>query len=98
MKLMRIYDEFVPKMSLGELAEELVAQDEIRLHADERIADIYLVDGEKLVVEIHRGRPADIRVYEADIWHLRDIGIGGTAKYIVFGRDEEAEDCLYTFM
>ena len=98
MKLMRIYDEFVPKMSLGELAEELVLAKEIELGEHERIGDIQVVNGEKLVVEILDGRPADIRVYEADISHLRDIGIGGTAKYIVFGRDEDAEDCLYTFM
>lgn len=106
--MVTIYED-VPFLSLGEVAEELVAMDEIKLGNFGNIEHCRVEDG-LFVAEIvlhDTGDPAQegkvAYTYTADIDRLRELGIGGTAKYIAFGRDGDDEeevyyDVLYTFM
>lgn len=102
---MEIYEEDAPRLTLQELAEELVTMGEIDLGAGERVGDCRLEHGEYFSADIHLTDTGDPRLeghlarsYEATIQRLREIGVGGTAKYIAFGRDEDGDDVLYTFM
>lgn len=105
MDTIEIYDEYEPRMSLIELAEELVLLNEIKLGADEYVGDCRVEHGYFFSADIHQREQDDpridrglVRTYETDINRLRDMGIGGTARYIAFGRDKDGDDVLYTFM
>jgi hypothetical protein len=93
-----IYEDGTPKLTLMDLAEELALMGELGLAKGERVCRCRLEDGETLVVDVVRSSGlVHLAHYETDVGHLRDIGIGGTAKYIAFGRDEDGEDVLFTF-
>lgn len=105
MGTIEIYGEDVPCLSLEELAGELALMGEMKLGASERLGDCRVEYGDTFSVDLHLWEPDDpridghlVRTYETDIQHLRDIGVGGTAKYIAFGRDKDGDDVLYTFM
>lgn len=105
MDTIEIYEEDVPCLSLDELAEELVLQGAIKLGPDEYVGDCRVEDGYFFSADIHLREPGDpridghlVRTYNTNIGDLWHIGVGGTARYIAFGRDKDGDDVLYTFM
>ena len=95
---MEIYEYDVPYLSLREVAEELRDSDVITVGTKECIAECHILCLARLLIRIADVFGAPVRDYVFSIDQLRDMGIGGTAKFIAFGCTDYGEDVLYTFM
>lgn len=93
-----IYDEMPAYLDLYDLAQELIDLGEIDLKDGESVTR-YAFDPDLEVATFSIGTAEGVtRLESFDIWDLREMGIGGTAEHIAFGRDPSGEYVLLTFM